>query len=115
MRLRREPTGSSSNPAHPKTCAAPSSRCGRSARRRERTDLMALSLRAEPQPAPMRTVLLAHGDADGRAMYRAMLEGLSYAIEECEDGAEALGKAIIRKPDLIVVSTRLARIDGLAL
>jgi CheY-like chemotaxis protein len=63
----------------------------------------------------MRTVLLAHADADSRAMYRAMLQGLSYLIDECEDGAEALGKAITRKPDLLVASARLARIDGLAL
>jgi CheY-like chemotaxis protein len=62
----------------------------------------------------MRTVLLAHNEADSRAMYRAMLER-SYVVEECEDGAEALGKALIRKPDLLVVSARLARIDGLAL
>ena len=76
---------------------------------------MASGPAVDRRPAPMPTVLLAHGDADGRAMYRAMLEALSYAIEECEDGAEALGKAIIGKPDLIVASARLARIDGLAL
>jgi CheY-like chemotaxis protein len=76
---------------------------------------MASSYAAEPLRDPMRTVLLVHSNADGRAMYRLMLEGLPYAIEECEDGAEALGKAIIAKPDLMIVSARLARIDGLAL
>lgn len=70
---------------------------------------------AARRPAPVQTVLLAHNDADSRAMYRAMLEGLSFAIEECEDGAAALSKAIARKPDLLIASMTLARIDGLAL
>jgi len=48
-------------------------------------------------------------------MYRAMLDSSAYAVEECEDGAEALGKAINDKPDLVVASVRLARIDGMAL
>jgi DNA-binding response OmpR family regulator len=69
----------------------------------------------EPRVEPMTTVLIAHGDPDTRALYRAMLESSSSAIEEAEDGAEALGRAISSTPDVIVVSAQLARIDGLAL
>jgi len=69
----------------------------------------------EPRPAPLRTILIAHGDADSRALFRAMLEHPAYVIEECEDGAEALGKVISGKPDLLIAASHLARIDGMAL
>jgi CheY-like chemotaxis protein len=38
-----------------------------------------------------------------------------YSIEECDDGAEALGRAICRPPSLIVMETRIRRIDGVTL
>jgi CheY-like chemotaxis protein len=70
---------------------------------------------SEPRPERVTTVLIAHGDVDTRALYRAMLESASCAIQEAEDGAEALGRAISATPDVIVVSAQLGRIDGLSL
>lgn len=70
---------------------------------------------SESRLAPMATVLIAHGDADTRALYRTMLERASCAIHDAEDGAEALGRAISAKPDVVVVSAHLGRIDGLSL
>src|SRR5436190_22922371 len=64
---------------------------------------------------PFSTVLIADGDAEVRAQYRAAFSQAAEAIHESEDGAEALGKAICHLPDLLVAETRLRRIDGLSL
>ena len=66
-------------------------------------------------PAPMRTILIAAGDPDTRALYHAVLDEPAYTIVECDDGAEALGQAMCAQPDLIVAESRLSRIDGVAL
>jgi two-component system, chemotaxis family, chemotaxis protein CheY len=70
---------------------------------------------AAPVPTPMRTILIAAGDPDTRALYHAVLDEPVYTIVECDDGAEALGQAICGRPDLIVAEARLARIDGVSL
>jgi CheY-like chemotaxis protein len=61
------------------------------------------------------TVLIADADAEIRAQYRAAFVEAAEAVHESEDGAEALGKAICHRPDLVVAETRLRRIDGLSL
>lgn len=63
----------------------------------------------------MRTILIAAGDPDSRALYHAVLDEAASTIVECDDGAEALGQAICAHPDLIVAEARLARIDGVSL
>lgn len=63
----------------------------------------------------MRTILIAAGDPDARALYHAVLDEPAYTIVECDDGAEALGQAMCAPPDLIVAESRLARIDGVSL
>jgi CheY-like chemotaxis protein len=68
-----------------------------------------------PVPTPMRTILIAAGDPDARALYHAVLDEPVYTIVECDDGAEALGQAMCGRPDLIVAESRLARIDGVSL
>jgi CheY-like chemotaxis protein len=45
-------------------------------------------------------------------MYGDYLRTCSCAIEEAEDGREALAKAISQKPELVVTETRLAGING---
>jgi CheY-like chemotaxis protein len=62
-----------------------------------------------------RAVLIADGDRDTRARYRAAFDRAAYAVHESEDGAEALGKAICHRPDIVVAETRLRRIDGFSL
>jgi CheY-like chemotaxis protein len=59
-----------------------------------------------------RSVLIVDGDADARLLYRLVLSDLTAAVAEAEDGAEALGKAICGRPDVVVTDTRLSRIDG---
>jgi len=64
---------------------------------------------------PMRTILIAAGDPEARALYHAVLDEPAYTIVECDDGAEALGQAMCARPDIIVAESRLARIDGVSL
>jgi CheY-like chemotaxis protein len=63
----------------------------------------------------MRTILIAAGDPETRALYHAVLDEPVYTIVECDDGAEALGQAMCARPDIIVAESRLARIDGVSL
>src|SRR5262245_15459087 len=60
-------------------------------------------------------ILVVDGDPDTRALYSEIFPAHAYAIEECDDGAEALGRAICRPPDLIIAETQIRRIDGIAL
>jgi len=70
-----------------------------------------LARRTEPLPS----ILIVDGDPDTRMLYRTLLSGVAGTIIEAEDGAEALGKAVCRQPDVILTETRLRRIDGYAL
>jgi len=71
--------------------------------------------RTAPKTAPRPFILVVDGDADTRQLYREMFTAEGYIVEECDDGAEALGVAICRTPDLIVMETLIRRIDGFAL
>jgi CheY-like chemotaxis protein len=68
-----------------------------------------------PELAPRPTILVVDADADTRALYRAIFPAHEYDVEESDDGAEALGRAIARRPDLVITETSLSRIDGFAL
>jgi len=57
-------------------------------------------------------VLLVDGDNDTRAMYAAYLRSSACMIDQADNGAEALAKAIAMRPDIIVTETRLPAIDG---
>jgi CheY-like chemotaxis protein len=59
--------------------------------------------------------LIVDADADTRLLYRTVFTGVAGTIIEADDGAEALGKAVCRQPDVILTETRLLRIDGYAL
>ena len=48
-------------------------------------------------------------------LYRTLFTGVAGTIFEAEDGAEALGKAVCRQPDVVLTETRLRRIDGYTL
>jgi CheY-like chemotaxis protein len=61
------------------------------------------------------SVLIVDHDADTRSMYRTAFSSLEYNVDESSDGAEALGKALCRRPDVIVTETQLPRIDGFEL
>src|SRR3954471_18498626 len=70
---------------------------------------------AKPLTALLPSVLIVDGDADTRALYREVFNPVAVTVEESEDGAEALGKAICLRPALIITETRLRRIDGFSL
>lgn len=64
-----------------------------------------------PAPQPQ-LALLADADADTRQMYAEYLKLGAWAIDEAEDGREALALAIGHHPDVIVTETRLPGISG---
>ena len=68
-----------------------------------------------PALAPRPAILIVDADPDTRALYRAIFPEDQYDVAECDDGAEALGRALARRPDLIITETYLTRIDGYAL
>ena len=68
-----------------------------------------------PELAPRPSILIVDADADTRALYRAIFPSHLYNVEESDDGAIALGRAIARRPDLVITETHLSRIDGFSL
>ena len=58
------------------------------------------------------SVLLVDPDGDTRALYRRSLSAAGYAVDEAEDGRQALVKAVAGHPSFIVTETRLPFIDG---
>ena len=64
---------------------------------------------------PVPLVLLVDRDIDTRSLYRHSLTQCGWRVEEADDGREALAKAILRHPNLVVTETRLPFIDGYAL
>lgn len=63
-------------------------------------------------PHPL--ALLVDPDADTRRMYAEFLKATS-AVEEAEDGREALAKAISRRPHIVFTETRLPGMSGFEL
>jgi CheY-like chemotaxis protein len=61
------------------------------------------------------TILLVEPDSDTRLMYRLSLTEFEGHVEEAQDGAQALAKAMTRPPDVVISELRMPRVDGLAL
>ncbi len=61
---------------------------------------------------PCPTVLLVEDDEDTRSMLKRMLGMLGYYVVEAADGHEAIGLAIRRCPDLIIMDIGLPVVDG---
>jgi CheY-like chemotaxis protein len=68
-----------------------------------------------PELSPRPTILIVDTDPDTRALYRAIFPPHAYEVDECDDGAIALGRAIALRPDLVITETHLTRIDGFSL
>jgi CheY-like chemotaxis protein len=62
--------------------------------------------------APPPLALLVDPDVDTRSGFAEYLKRSSCAIDEADDGREALAKAITRRPHIIVTETRLPGING---
>ena len=65
-----------------------------------------------PSPHPLPIVLLAVHDDDSRLMYVESLQLANWVIEQASDGRQALALALSRRPDLVVVDSRLPGISG---
>ncbi|MCC7415656.1 MAG: response regulator [Acidobacteria bacterium] len=59
--------------------------------------------------------LIVDPDAGARAFSARTLGAIFSDIEEADDGADALGRAMARPPALVVAEIRMPRIDGLQL
>jgi CheY-like chemotaxis protein len=73
---------------------------------------MQISGHASSMNNPTPLALLVDRDQDTRRMYSEYLRLSGCAVEEAEDGREALAKAIAHNPNVIVTETRLPGING---
>jgi len=60
-------------------------------------------------------ILVVDSDEDTRALYRQVFQLAGCDVVEAADGRDALTKALVRPPALIVTDIRLAFVDGYAL
>jgi CheY-like chemotaxis protein len=67
------------------------------------------------RPAAKTVVLIVDPDDDTRALYREFLEHNACEVVEASDGREALTKALVRPPALVVAELVLPFVDGYAL
>jgi len=58
------------------------------------------------------SILIVAGGADTRLPYWTVFTDVAGTIVEAGDGAEALGKAVCRQPEVILTLTRRLRIDA---
>lgn len=62
--------------------------------------------------SPPKRVLVIDDQKDERAIQRAMLSHLGYAVEEAPDGEEGLRMARSNPPDLILMDIAMPQLDG---
>ena len=62
-----------------------------------------------------RRVLVVDQDADTRGLYREALRTLGCDVIEAADGRDALTKALVRPPAIVITELRLPVVSGLAL
>lgn len=67
-----------------------------------------------PAPAPTPLALVVDPDPDTRALHAVALNPF-FHVDEAEDGAEALARALARPPALVLTELRLPRVDGYTL
>jgi two-component system cell cycle response regulator DivK len=65
--------------------------------------------------APSRPILVVDADQDTRALYRRSFERAGFRVVEASDGREALAKALVSPPAVVVTELSLPFVDGYAL
>jgi two-component system, cell cycle response regulator DivK len=60
----------------------------------------------------MKTILVVEDQEDLRAILRDLLSASGYEVIEAADGAEAVAKAEVQQPDLILMDIQLPVVDG---
>jgi CheY-like chemotaxis protein len=68
-----------------------------------------------PLPVPRPRVLVVDPDADTRSLYEQSFTVAGFDVAQAVDGRDALTKALVHPPNLIVMELRLPLIDGFAL
>jgi CheY-like chemotaxis protein len=58
------------------------------------------------------TGLIVEPDADTRLLYRLSLRELDAEVDEAGDGAQALARALVNPPQVVITELRMPRIDG---
>jgi CheY-like chemotaxis protein len=67
---------------------------------------------ARPSPAPPASILIVDADADTRALYRESCVLAGCEVVEASDGRDALAKALMHPPALVITELILPFIDG---
>jgi twitching motility two-component system response regulator PilH len=62
----------------------------------------------------VKSILIVDDQEDERAIQRALLEHLGYAVREAVDGIDALDLIRDQPPDLVLLDIAMPRLDGLA-
>jgi two-component system, chemotaxis family, chemotaxis protein CheY len=70
---------------------------------------------SETEPDAVRQILIVDPDDEARLLYRETLRRAGYDMLEAPDGRDALTKALVRVPSLVITELRLPFIDGFAL
>ena len=68
--------------------------------------------RSPSATAPL--ILIADDNVDTREMYSLYLNMVGYRVETAEDGNEAILKARVLHPDLVVMDLQMPKVDGWA-
>jgi CheY-like chemotaxis protein len=68
-----------------------------------------------PLALPALRILVVDPDADARASYERSFIAAGFDVVHAADGRDALTKALVRPPSLVVMELRLPLIDGVAL
>jgi CheY-like chemotaxis protein len=66
-------------------------------------------------PLPASTILIAERDQSVRKLQALFLERAGFNIEFADDGNEALERALLSPPALVITEILLPKLDGLAL
>jgi two-component system, cell cycle response regulator DivK len=60
-------------------------------------------------------VLLVEDDQDGRRMYADWLTGAGFDVQQAHNGLQALDRAFVVRPDIVVTDLNIPGIDGFEL
>lgn len=61
------------------------------------------------------SVLLVEDDQDGRRMYAEWLTGAGFHVQQAHNGLQALDRAFVLLPDIVVTDLNIPGIDGFEL
>ena len=64
---------------------------------------------------PSCRILIADADSETRELYRETLRGTGCDVVDAADGRDALVRALVHRPSLVITETRLPGFDGYAL